>query len=1040
MVSPFYLLGVGLGLGFLLGLTGKNSKKYTSAITFVAFAFFVFFSISWLIPFALKQVTETLIYTAGFLPPFSISLSVGFYEAVFSLMINSLGLLSILFLWKKINSESNALGGIILVLFMTLNMLVFARDIFNIFVWLEIAAISTSGIILLDKNKFSYSAGFKYLLASSIISSLYLIGVVLVYFTNGTLFLNDLITNASGVTMSVTAVFLMLIAIVLELKPFPANGWALDVYEGANPAIGAIMSGGVATASLFLLYKFSPLLDNKFSYLFVIAGLLTFVGSNLFGIKQDKANRLLGYSSIGQIGLLVAIIGFRPFLGDKFEFIAITILVSHFLAKAGLFWLSDVIKQDNIKNWSVLRRKPLLLVLFGIFVFSLIGLPPFPSFFGKWELIMMLSGGYKFAVVTIILVGSFIEAIYLFRWLGYAIKLDFSELPEYKFELNKIIPVVIFGALVLGAGYYAGNLICLKTLNYIPLAFIVLLYFIDSLPAYIKNTLSILALGYYSYLILPNLYETDMLRFIFAVIFLIGGIITLVAGYAYKGKRQGFYPVALLMYVGLALIIQAQTTLEFFFGWELMTAGSYFLIIRGKKSIEHGLSYILFSIGGAYAILAAFGLIYAETSDILLSSLSVATQNITLIFSLLAIGFMTKTASLGLHIWLPGAHAEAESDVSPMVSAILLKAGVFGLFILMIAMGHNPEAEQIGLILGWIGALTALVGNLAAAFQEDAKRLLAYSSISQLGYILFGLAMMTHLGWMSAMVYSINHFLYKSILFLTIGAVVLKVGTHDMYKMGGLIKNMPLAFIAVLIGIIALSGVPPLSGFAGKWLFYNAIIDKHWYFQGAIVFFSGIVAFLYLFKLIYSVFLGQLKDNLRKVKDISVWFAIPIYILIIGIMIISAKPELYLKPLGTMISGFYPNGELSWTGGLANAPYGYWNGSGVMITIGIMFSLLFLWLWSLSRKAQKVKQFNIVYAAEAPQRPETTHISYNIYAGYYKSIGWIVAPIFEKFWSTMTEWIHSVSDFGRRIYNGNGQYYMTHILIYMLAFYFILMH
>ncbi|RLD77648.1 MAG: NADH-quinone oxidoreductase subunit F, partial [Bacteroidetes bacterium] len=236
--------------------------------------------------------------------------------------------------------------------------------------------------------------------------------------------------------------------------------------------------------------------------------------------------------------------------------------------------------------------------------------------------------------------------------------------------------------------------------------------------------------------------------------------------------------------------------------------------------------------------------------------------------------------------------------------------------------------------------------------------------------------------------------------------------------------------------IIALSGIPPLSGFAGKWLFYNAVLDKQWYFQGVIVFFSGTIAFLYLFKLIYSVFLGQLKDNLRHVKDISIWFAIPIYTLIIGIMIFSAKPEWVLQPLGTMISQYYPDASLSWDGGLATGPYGYWNGSGVMITIGIMFTVLLGWLLLMARKATKVSQFNIVYSAEAPQRPETTHVSYNMYAGYNKALGWIVAPKITEFWDNMTDWVHSVAHYGRQLYSGNAQVYVTYVVVYILAVYF----
>ncbi len=1039
MVSPFYILIVGLSVGFLLGLAGKKQAVFSNLLLLLAMAFFTAVSAFWVQGFYSGALHTSEFFSAGFDPPFSISLKVGMQEAIISLLINVLGLSSVLYFRKTLLSESRPLGAVMLVLFMGLNMLVFTRDLFNIFVFLEITAISSSGLILMDDNHNAHAAGFKYLLASSLISAFYLLGAVLIYYSTGTLYLDDVVAMQSALSpMAMIAVFLLVIAVIIELKPFPANGWALDVYQAAHPGVGAIVSGAVGTTMIFLLYKLMPAVPF-ISDILITIGLVTFVASNLLGVVQQNANRLFGYSSIGQIGLIVSIIGMQPLLGDKFVFIAFAILLSHSMAKAGLFWLSGIVGKENLKDWAVLRRKPILLMLFGTFIFALIGFPPFPSFYGKWELIMSLSATHQYYLIAAVLIGSFFEGIYLFRWLGYAIKLDFTDLPEIKLPWDKLIPVALFGGLLYAAGIYTSTLMDgLAGMNYFPLIFIAIIYFMDGLPVYIKNTVVIAGMIFYSWQILPGLYATDMLRFVFAAIFLAGGTLTFLAGYAYKGKREGFYPVALLMYAGLALLIQATTTLEFFFGWELMTAGSYFLIIRGKKSMPHGLSYMLFSMAGAFAILAGFGLSFADTQSIAISSLAQISNNISIIFILLALGFMTKTASLGLHIWLPGAHAEAESDVSPMVSAILLKAGVFGLLLLMIAMGHSPETTSIAYTLGWIGAITALVGNLAAAFQEDAKRLLAYSSIAQLGYILFGLAMMSHLGWMTAMVFSVNHFLYKSILFLTIGAVVLRVGTHSMYKMGGLIKNMPMAFIATLVGIIALSGVPPLSGFAGKWLLYNAVLDKQWYFQGAIVFFSGIIAFLYLFKLIYSVFLGQLKDNLRHVKDISIWFAIPIYTLIIGIMIFSAKPQWVLQPLGHMIAQWYPDGALAWDGGLATGPYGYWNGTGVMITIGILFMSLLAWLLFLSRKAVKVSQFNIVYSAEAPQRPETTHVSYNIYAGYNKALGWLVAPKITEFWDTMTDWVHSVAQYSRLIYNGNGQVYLLYVMAYFLTIYFLI--
>lgn len=438
-------------------------------------------------------------------------------------------------------------------------------------------------------------------------------------------------------------------------------------------------------------------------------------------------------------------------------------------------------------------------------------------------------------------------------------------------------------------------------------------------------------------------------------------------------------------------------------------------------------------------MLAGMGIAYAVTNLTGLEALSNITEYAGWAFTLIAIGFMTKTATLGVHIWLPGAHAEAESDVSPMVSAILLKAGVFGLVLLFISMGaENAADHSLMYVLGWLGAITALMANLAAVFQEDAKRLLAYSSIGQLGYILFAFTIMTHVGWLAGLTYTINHFMYKAILFLIVGGIVLRLKTHNMYEMGGLIKRMPYSFIAVLIGIVALSGLPPLSGFTGKWLFYNASIGKGWYFQGAVIFFSGIIAFLYLYRLIHSVFLGQLKDEHHTVKEISPWFLVPSYILILGIMVFSALPEVILQPFGKVTAEFFPSSPLEWKGdGTAIGQLGYWNGSQIMIIVMAAFALMVLWLIMLNRNAKKIKQFNIVYAGERPERPETTHISYNMFAGYNKALGFLVAPGITKAWKWISESITEIADQGRRIYNGNGQTYLVHVLAYVIIVYLI---
>lgn len=1040
MISPIHIITIGLGVAFSLGILKTLGKDFSALLMLLAIAAMSLISFQWLSAI-LAGNPGIEVFTAGFKPPFSINLLMGKYEAIFTSLINAAGFLGGLYMFKTLKQQGVYSMMVYLIFIMALNVVIMTRDVFNLFVFMEVASIATAGLIIVDINSRSMQAGFKYMIATSIIAVILLLGIIFAYYFAGSLNLADLSTGTLvTIKGGSVAIFLILIAIVLELKPFPANGWAIDVYEAADPGLGAMLSAASATAMYFVLYKILELAGDSWYPVVAGIGVVSFVGSNWLGIKQSGARRMLGYSSVGQIGLLMIILGLKPTLGENTTFIAFSILISHYLSKAGLFWLSGVLQGDKLKDWAALRKKPLLLVLFGTFIFALIGFPPFPSFFGKWELIMQLSNHNMFGWVAAILIGSFLEGIYLFRWLGYGIKLDFESLPELNISLNKIVPPALFAIFAYVAGYYAGGFVSADIWwNYVPLLFIVFLFAIDFLPAWIKNTISIAGILYYYITVYPDISD-NTLKIVFESIFLIGGVLTLIAGYSYKGKRMGFFPFALMMYAGLSGLIESETTLQFFFSWEMMTAGSYFLIIRGKRAMPHALSYMLFSIGGAYLILAGFGIAFFNNENYSMEILGHMPLLGGWAYSMLAVGFMTKMASIGLHIWLPGAHAEAESDVSPMVSGILLKGGVLGLIILFLYMGAESAGDMtLPYVLGWVGAITALGGNLMAAFQEDAKRLLAYSSVGNLGYILFALALMTHVGWLTAMTYSINHFMFKTLLFLAIGGVVWRVKTHNMYEMGGLIKQMPFSFIAVLVGIITLAGIPPLVGYAGKWLIYNAVISKGWYFQGIIVFFAGTIAFLYCFKLIYAIFLGQPKDHLRRVKEAPIWFIIPQMILVIAIIIFSARPDLFLKPIGTMLStsGYFPTDTLTWDQATASSDIGYWSGYKVMMVIGVMFAMLFLWLWAMSRKAQKVKQFNIVYAAERPFLPETTHFAHNMYAHLNKSLGFLVAPVATGFWDYMDNTIHAIADFTRKFYTGNGQTYVLHLVLFTVIVYFL---
>jgi NADH:ubiquinone oxidoreductase subunit 5 (subunit L)/multisubunit Na+/H+ antiporter MnhA subunit len=297
---------------------------------------------------------------------------------------------------------------------------------------------------------------------------------------------------------------------------------------------------------------------------------------------------------------------------------------------------------------------------------------------------------------------------------------------------------------------------------------------------------------------------------------------------------------------------------------------------------------------------------------------------------------------------------------------------------------------------------------------------------------------MSHLGWVSALYITVNHFLFKGILFLSVAGIIFRTNERFMYKMGGLIKNMPFTFVFSMIAIIAMSGVPPLTGFGGKWMLFNAMMDKGWYWLAALAFFSSAVAFLYMYRFLHTVFLGQRKLEHRELREAPWILLVPQFVMVALIMVISVYPKLLLDPLSAAIAPSMA-GTLNWDGLALTTHLGYWNAPMIMgIVAGVwMLPLIILLLASMTIKIQKVEQFNIVYAAERPDRPETTHFAWNFFAHYERALGFLVRPRATAFWNNINEWSHSMASSLRIFYTGNGQTYALFILMYFVAMYLV---
>jgi hypothetical protein len=206
-----------------------------------------------------------------------------------------------------------------------------------------------------------------------------------------------------------------------------------------------------------------------------------------------------------------------------------------------------------------------------------------------------------------------------------------------------------------------------------------------------------------------------------------------------------------------------------------------------------------------------------------------------------------------------------------------------------------------------------------------------------------------------------------------------------------------------------------------------------------ITFLAGPIAFLYLFRLIHTIFLGQLKDEHRRLKEAPFWIILPQMIYVGFLMVFALVPGLALRHVDAYISKFLPDGALNWEGLTITSSFGYWSPISIMIVVGVIFTTLFAWLLFVNRKAQKVKQFNIVYAAERPYRPETTHFAWNFFAPYRKALGFLTQPLVTRFWEALTDLLHTAADLLRRLYTGDGQTYAIHLLAFVVAVYLLRM-
>jgi hydrogenase-4 component B len=391
-----------------------------------------------------------------------------------------------------------------------------------------------------------------------------------------------------------------------------------------------------------------------------------------------------------------------------------------------------------------------------------------------------------------------------------------------------------------------------------------------------------------------------------------------------------------ILIASMALVACADNIPTFALAWEFMSLSSYFLIVYDyqDKEIRKAASlYFIFAQGGAMLLFAAFAVIYSHTGTFDFSGIASIPESAKLtVFILAFIGFGSKAGIFPLHIWLPHAHPAAPSHISAVMSGVMIKMGIYGIIRIYALLG--TPSMLFGQIVLIVGMVTGVLGVVYAMGQHDLKKLLAYHSVENIGIIVIGLGVgmigvatetraMAFFGFAGAFMHVFNHSIFKTVLFMGAGAVLHKAKTRSIDQLGGLLKRMPVTGRSFLVGSLAISGLPPFSGFISEFLIYYGSfqgihLQRTSFILSALAIISlaviGGLATACFTKVVGVVFLGEPRsEKAAKASEVGFSMQLPMVFLAAACLLIGVLPEpfvrLAFKGIGDLqpVAGYNPD-------------------------------------------------------------------------------------------------------------------------------------
>ena len=392
-------------------------------------------------------------------------------------------------------------------------------------------------------------------------------------------------------------------------------------------------------------------------------------------------------------------------------------------------------------------------------------------------------------------------------------------------------------------------------------------------------------------------YEIDRLGLFFALLvvatFWLSAIYSF--GYMAKDHHLGHYYTLFLLLSGSVLgLVLTGDIFNMFVMIEIMTFASVALTAfrnHNAVGLEAGFKYLVLGSMGSSLTLTGIALLYGQCGTLAMSQLSSILSgglNTTgmMAMAMIVAGFGVKSFIVPFHTPAADAYAAAPTSISMVFSGMVNKAGVYGMIRMLYIVFRAMDRTSVQMMIALFGALTMFIGVTMALAQHDFKRLLAFHSISQIGYVITAVALGSALGLTGGLFHAMNHTLFKGLLFLTSGAVLYAAGTTDLDRLGGLSKKMPVTCLCFLVGAFSISGLPPFNGFVSKWLIYQAIytkaVESGNFIYALITVTALVVSVMTLasfIKVTQAVFFGQLPAELENTEEVPAVMQLPMLLM-----------------------------------------------------------------------------------------------------------------------------------------------------------------